>query len=312
MNGLLEELACHGFRARTVSADHAPELKAEIEERHRRGEFAEEFYRERLLDIRSSFNDAEPEIRTLIVVAAPQPIIRLIFHLPVKPVTLVVPPTYQYGVNEKAERLLKKCLKRAGCRLIRTSLPLKLLAARSGLGVYGRNNVCYVKGLGSFHRLMAFGTDLPWEEDSWGPARLMDTCSRCRACRRLCPTGAIQEEDLLLRAHRCLTFLNERSDPFPQWTDSSWHHAVVGCLHCQLVCPENKTVRNWSQAGDKFSEEETRLLLEGRRPEKIPADLRGRLERLGLLEYSEILPRNIQAALANSASSADSLLEEYA
>ncbi len=103
-------LSCR-FRARTVPADHAPELVDEIEERLRRANGRGTTGS--ISGCGLSFNDAAPEIRT-IVVAAPQPIIRLIFHLPVKPVTLVVPPTYQYSVQlEKAERLLKKCLKNA-------------------------------------------------------------------------------------------------------------------------------------------------------------------------------------------------------
>jgi epoxyqueuosine reductase len=33
-------------------------------------------------------------------------------------------------------------------------LPLKSLAVRSGLAAYGRNNVCYVPGMGSFLELV--------------------------------------------------------------------------------------------------------------------------------------------------------------
>jgi len=35
-------------------------------------------------------------------------------------------------------------------------VPIDRLAVRGGLATYGRNNVTYVPGMGSFHRLSAF------------------------------------------------------------------------------------------------------------------------------------------------------------
>ncbi|MBE3140541.1 MAG: epoxyqueuosine reductase [Thermoplasmata archaeon] len=298
MNHILQELEKKGFRARSVSIIHIAELKEKIEELHRQNAFSEDFFRERLTDFRFGFSESMPEARSLIVAAFPQPRIRITFTLRSGPISLIVPPTYQYDPNVTAERLLKNILRRTGHRLARTNLPLKLLAVRSGLGVYGRNNICYIPGMGSFHRLMAFCTDHPLNKDSWGKAILMDTCSRCYACLRSCPTGAITKDDFMLKAHLCLTYLNEKSGDFPAWVNPAWHNALVGCLHCQECCPENLECRNWSELGDVFSKKETLTLLRGIRPKKIPSPLHQRLERLGLLDYIEILPRNIQAVAA--------------
>ena len=94
---------------------------------------------------------------------------------------------------------------------------------------------------------------------------MMDLCQKCTACLRHCPTGAITSERFLLRAERCITFHNEEpSDvPFPAWLDASWHNCLVGCLHCQSICPENKDYLAWVGEGAKFSAEETALLVEG-------------------------------------------------
>jgi epoxyqueuosine reductase QueG len=40
-------------------------------------------------------------------------------------------------------------------------LPQKLLAVHSGLGLYGRNNLCFHKEFGSYIRILSFISDLP-------------------------------------------------------------------------------------------------------------------------------------------------------
>ena len=42
---------------------------------------------------------------------------------------------------------------------------MKLAAVRSGLAQYGRNNICYVEGMGSFFSFHAYLTDRVFEED---------------------------------------------------------------------------------------------------------------------------------------------------
>jgi epoxyqueuosine reductase len=173
------------------------------------------------------------------------------------------------------------------------------LAARSGLGAYGRNNVCYVEGLGSFHRPVALISDLPCPEDTWQEARMMERCQTCQACIRACPTGAITAERFLLHAERCLTFRNEKpgSVPFPAWVDPAWHNCLVGCMICQRVCPENKEVLGWIEEGAEFSQEETALLLEGVPSDQLPDALTEKLAQWDLVDLLDILPRNLGAFL---------------
>jgi len=176
-------------------------------------------------------------------------------------------------------------------------LPEKLLAVRSGLGSYGRNNICYVNGMGSFHQLVVFYTELPCEEDNWQESQLMESCEGCSACLDNCPTGAITPERFLLRAERCITFHNERREDFPTWIDPSWHKCIVGCLDCQAICPENKNILEWVEEKGEFSQEETALLLEGKMLNRLSSTLIIKLTQLDLMEYLDVLPRNLSVLL---------------
>ena len=294
---ILRELNTKGLRARSVSIAHLPELEEELEERRINGDLQEGFFRERLADFQFEPPESLPKASTIIIIAFPQPIIQVSFHRNGDRSPLIIPPTYQFYPNTVTERLLKKVLSQTGHRLARTILPLKLLAVRSGLGSYGRNNICYVPGMGSYHRLMAFFTDFPLTEDSWQSAKLMESCSRCSACLYSCPTGAITPNRFLIRAHRCLTYLNERPSEFPAWVNPSWHNALVGCMRCQEVCPANASFKKIIEPLDYFSKEESRILLNEVNPAKLSLSMRKRLKKLGLWEYVDLLPRNIRLVM---------------
>ena len=134
--------------------------------------------------------------------------------------------------------------------------PVAATSTPGGLGQYGRNNICYVPGMGSFHRLWAFYSDLVWQEDNWQEAQMMASCQNCSVCLRNCPTGAITSERFLLHAERCITFHNEQPGdvPFPTWMDPCWHNCLIGCSYCQNVCPQNKDFWHRVERGAEFSD----------------------------------------------------------
>jgi epoxyqueuosine reductase len=238
---LLLHLAERGYQGRIVSIQHLAELQEEMNERYSQGSFDEEFYRLRLAFYEFKVPETLPEAKSIIVVAVPRPQAQAIFAFGGEKTALILPTyvAYQQTTNRVAE-LLTGILKERGYKIAGTALPLKLLAVRSGLAEYGRNDISYVSGMGSFFQLVAVCSDLPCREDSWREARMMKKCENCQACRQSCPTGAISSDRFLLHAERCIVFHNEKKGdvPFPGWIDPSWHNCLYGCLHCQRVCPK--------------------------------------------------------------------------
>ena len=90
--------------------------------------------------------------RSIVIVAVPTPQMRIAFHWQGERVPVVAPPTYVSYTprTESVQAVLAAWLQREGYRLAKPRLPLKTLAVRSGLADYGRNNICYVPGMGSF------------------------------------------------------------------------------------------------------------------------------------------------------------------
>ena len=291
------KLGTRGYQGRFVSIKRLRDLQEEIKRRHKQGLLNKEFYQERLAWFDFRIPDSLPKAMSLIIVAVPRPQSHAVFTWNGESRSLMLPPTYvAYEETRKmVEDLLGEILNTSGYCVERTKLPLKLLAVRSGLGLYGRNNICYVPGMGSFLQLVAVYSDLPCKKDNWRESQMMERCQDCHACRLNCPSGAIPSDRFLLRAERCIVFYNEkeRDVPFPDWMDPSWHNCVVGCFHCQRVCPENKDFMQWIEGKEEFSQEEMALLLEGASLDKLPASTIKKLKKLDLIEYLDVLPRNL-------------------
>ena len=292
-----------GYQSRTVSVQHLRDLQEAIEGDHSRGLLNEEFYRERLTSFTFKPPNLLPEAKSLIVVAVPRPQFRAVFNWKKESVPLLIPPTYTAydETDRQVQDLVSNVLNPEGYRVEHAALPLKTLAVRSGLGDYGRNNLCYVPGMGSFHQLVGLYTDLPPHEDNWRQPQMMGRCQNCQACIKSCPTGAITSESFLIHAEQCLTFHNERAGEFPDWIDPSWHNCVVGCLHCQRVCPQNISYLKWIEEGHAFSEEETSLILDSVPQDELPPETLKKLEQLDLIEYLNVLPRNLHPLLKKRA-----------
>lgn len=294
---LLRELGDLGYQGRVVAIEHVRELKEDIGQLRELGLIDEEFYLERLCGFSFRVPEALPDAGSIIVIAVPRPQSQSIFTWKGKKTALVIPPTYvgYRQTTKMVEEIVSRFLGPRGYRIASTALPLKLLAVRSGLGQYGRNNICYVPGMGSFLQLVAIYSDMPCQKDGWREARMMDRCLNCHACLKGCPTGAIPSDRFLLHAEKCIVFHNERKAgiAFPAWMDPSWHNCLEGCLLCQKVCPENRGLLQWIEGTEEFTQEETELLLGGVTRDQLPAATARKLEHLDLIDDLAILPRNI-------------------
>lgn len=169
-------------------------------------------------------------------------------------------------------------------------VPLKLLAARSGLGRYARNGLVFVDGMGSYNVLYAFLTDHAFAEDNWTELQILDECNRCHACERSCPTRCITRWSYSVNIDRCLTLFNENAGEFPNYVLGSMHHALMGCMKCKAPCPVNEGIAELSGNLEEITEEETRKILNGTVDEALLASLRRKLRQFRPLASKDQLP----------------------
>jgi epoxyqueuosine reductase len=295
MDRLLNKIKEFGWRGKVISINHLSELQDSIYYPYSQGLIDKKLYKEQLDFLSFDLPMDLPNATSIIIVAVPTPQMRITINWHGKSIFVIIPPTYvSYTARtQNTQKILAECLKNEGYHLVKAQLPLKTLAVRSGLAEYGRNNISYVKDMGSFLQLVGAFSDLPFEEDSWREPKMLDRCKTCDACLRNCPTEAITKERFLLHAEKCLTFHNESSSDFPNWIDPSWHHCLVGCMRCQYVCPENKTKLNWVEDRAEFSEKETLLLLKGQSLDRLPKETASKIKSLQINERLNLLYRNL-------------------
>ena len=294
---LLFQMKQQKFEVRIVSIEHIPDLQNAIEQHYRQGFFSADLYNEWIAKFEFALLKDLPNARSILIIAAPQPQFQVTFFWNGESHSVIIPPNYLCYSDRLAENILSRILGREKYAAANNLLPKKLLAARSGMAKYGKNNLVYVPGMGTFHRLIIFYSDLQYPEHTWQEIQMMEECRECEACLRGCPTGAISSDRFLLHAERCISFSNERAGDFPAWIKSSMHNALVGCLYCQRICPLNKPFAQWIEKKAEFSEEETRLLIEGAPQDQLSATTIKKIDELDCLEYINLLGRNLSALL---------------
>jgi epoxyqueuosine reductase len=294
---ICSDLEQRGYRGAVLPIEHVAQLEHEMEERLSQKEIDAGLYEKYLSGFKFDVTINLAGTRSIIITAAPQPQRKVVFHFIGQAYSVIIPPTYYADTDDRIESTLQNILSSNGYQLHRAALPLKLLAVCSGMASYGKNNITYVEGLGSFVRLRAFLSDVPSDGTDWLEPRAMKECDSCKACLKACPTGAIVPDPFLIHAERCITFHNEWSGDFPEWIDPAWHNSLVGCMKCQIVCPVNKPFAKWVEDGETFNEAETDLILNRVPLDGLPPETAHKLNRGYIAEYLDVLPRNLRVLL---------------
>jgi len=305
MDRVIKELDQHlantDFKSSIVSIQHLPDLRWDLENLLEQGTLSRDFYDEIVSRYNLYFNFEPPAdfpmAKSIIITAALQPKVSVKFQLSGKAYGVIIPPTYLNDTDKEASNILSLYLGRYDYKIYTAKLPVKLLAVHSRLASYGRNNLAYIDGWGSFFRLKAFFSDIPCIEDNWREVRMMDCCNKCAACINKCPTGVIRQDRFLISAEKCLTFFNEKSDDFPEWINPGWHNCFIGCMICQDVCPVNKDYTKYIIPGGEFSEEETLMMIKGVSKDKLSLETIEKLKKLCLLDDYNILQRNLEVLI---------------
>jgi len=240
--------------------------------------------------------DAEFTVSSIILLAVPHP-----FYAPVEfnyhgktyhCLSLVM------SDFDSAEQSLQNALQSKNYHLIAApNIPFKRLAVQSGFAVYGRNNICYIDGMGSNFSFNAYFSDMPCDNGDWAAVKMASRCAHCTLCVKHCPTGAIRQERFLIDNERCLSYLNESGESFPEWLPKTVHHSVYDCLQCQMACPMNAA--QIKRVGElvRFTESETEQLLAGTHVDTFSASFRKKAVYLGLHQWPDGIAKNLNAII---------------
>jgi epoxyqueuosine reductase len=303
MEGLAESLASADFKCAIVSMRHLSDIRRDLEQLLEERSLNRAFYDEIVsrLDLHWDFDPPVglPQAKSILITAVPHAKTSLEFELAGSRYYAIIPPTYIVDTDREAESIISLYLGEYGYKICNALLPAKLLAVRSGLARYGKNNITYIDDWGSYYRLKIFFSDLPCPDDHWQEPEALAFCSKCAACINKCPTHAISRDRFLIEAGKCLTFFNEASYEFPQWIDSKCHNCLIGCMICQDVCPANKPHVPWVRPGGEFSAEETSMILQGIPKNRLPAGMVKKLEKVNMLDDYGVLKRNLGALIEN-------------
>jgi len=293
------------YKYKTISVRHLEELQEEIDKLRNAGKLSNnKVYRSYIdtkkFEIPQDFADA----KSIIILAIFSKLALTNFHVNGKKHEVMIPPNYyDDGTTfEDFENLIQKeIIKELGYKIQYTNkLHMKLLAVRSGLGKYGRNNICYVDDWGSMINLFAYFTDFQFEEDNWTEKKMMEQCENCTICVNNCPTNAIpvpNDDNFVINAGKCISVYNEIQGIIPDWIPSQAHNALIGCMKCQKPCPSNHKTIKITEKLEDITEEETKMILEGKTDEKIVKSLSEKLKMFTPPYADKMLPvikRNLE------------------
>lgn len=292
---IISSCASKGFHVKIISSSCLESLRESIYSIEY--DLDKIFFNERLTFFNFNIPAAFPSAKSIILVASPQFPVKLHFYFRGKLISSFVPPTYSYHTDIIAKDIIENIISPYNYSLFDIQLPVKILAVLSGMARYGKNNITYIPGMGSFFRLKGFYTNIDSSTHLANQLYMMEECEKCNACRLNCPSGAILENRFLISAERCLTFLNERPDDFPDWVNPLWHNCLIGCMKCQYSCPVNKKFKNCFEGEIYFSEVETQQIIDETPFDNLKAETIGKLTYLNLQNDHKLLPRNLRALI---------------
>ncbi|HSA96401.1 MAG TPA: 4Fe-4S double cluster binding domain-containing protein [Acidobacteriota bacterium] len=291
-------------------------VRTKLEARRDSGLIDPAFFAERLSKFRFLEGVEMAGPKRVVMVAVPSPASVVLVRTGGRTIEALIPPTYVHYLGTFQKVLDDMMANALGAAVAETlKAPLKSLAAHMGLVRYGRNNITYAPGLGSGLQLCGYVVaSEEWPAEAAPPREgredVLDRCSSCTACVKICPTGAIREDRFLLHAERCFVLPSESARPLPAWARRPTRSiCLIGCMDCQLVCPENKGRLKTVPCGIELTHEETEALLEaGRRlgaegsgrdrsretaEGPALASARAKIEGLGMTEDFAVMGRNL-------------------
>lgn len=289
-----------GYHTAEGSVSLLEKVCASLKKRWEQREIEDAFFRNYLEGFSYLDGSQLENPQSILIIAVPRPAHILSFSLETKVVETTLPPTYvRYRkIFSEVRDDLKEAVSAFSCRLEILSAPLKALASLMGLISYGRNNIGYIQGLGSYFQLVGIVLDkrIGGKRRIIGSKQsLLSRCQDCRICVETCPTGAISKDRFLFHAEKCYTLFSESSEPIPEGFKPPSPKCLIGCLRCQQVCPENRRLLRYEKAAVSFDLEETLTFLDEAHAANVLGErARSKLLKLELTEDFPIYARNLK------------------
>ncbi|API86929.1 tRNA epoxyqueuosine(34) reductase QueG [Francisella uliginis] len=156
-----------------------------------------------------------------------------------------------YAHGRDYHKVMKKKLQKLGqyideltgghqFRVFTDSAPVleRPLAEKAGLGWQGKSSMLMNKTQGSFFFIGVIYSNLDLSKLP-NLEKHIDSCGKCQACIKLCPTGAIQPGKMI-DSRKCISYLTiENKNAIPLELRDKIGTRIYGCDDCQLVCPFN-------------------------------------------------------------------------
>jgi len=291
---------------KVISVKHLSELQADIDKTEQDGKLSEnKVFRYYIQDFKFQTPENFPQAKYIIVLAIEHNLAKINFQLNGQKHEIVFTSPYHklaVTVEEMIELIKTEIIQDSKYQVEHNrSMHLKLIAVRSGLGRYGRNNICYVDELGSFVSIYTFFTDYDFQVDNWQDLKMLDECENCSICYDNCPTGAISEESFVIDIEKCIPLYNEIQGEFPEWFQPGIHSSLMGCIRCQQFCPANeKAIEKIIQLED-ITKEETKMILGGEFDEQLALSIGRKLKLFDNPKHGEyyipVLKRNLEVLL---------------
>lgn len=127
-------------------------------------------------------------------------------------------------------------------------IPEVFAAAKSGLGMTGRNGLFINEKYGSWVFIGEILTDMEMSLED----REIKRCPDCGRCLDACPTGVLKEEKF--DPDRCLSHISQKRGEIPEEYKTMMKKlgCAWGCDECQKVCPfnlnaEKTTIREFTE-----------------------------------------------------------------
>ncbi|HZK34436.1 MAG TPA: 4Fe-4S double cluster binding domain-containing protein, partial [Bacillota bacterium] len=136
--------------------------------------------------------------------------------------------------------------------LVDPPLPIKHIAYKSGIGLFGKNGLIHNEKEGSLMTLHLLLTNADFPYSKSYDKKITD-CGSCRKCIDACPNDAISDKGRII-VSKCLRYYMLSSDIIPVDIREKMGNRILGCEDCQITCPKNADKYKNIDQGDSYKE----------------------------------------------------------